>query len=80
MTSSTLQLAQHGFPALRALAVAVLDSDKLLRPVGAHADHHERAEAVVLQPDVEVHTIDPVAVGETATRMRRAPSRAILPN
>src|SRR5262245_6732781 len=54
--------------ALRALAVAVLDREHFLRPVWPHADHHESAEQVVLQPDVEVDAVDPhvdvVAVGE----------------
>ena len=67
--ASALQVAEHGLPALGALAVAILDRDQLLRPVGSHVDHHQRAEAVVLQPDVEMHAIDPhvdvVAVGET---------------
>ena len=53
-----LQVAKHGLPALRALAVAVLDRDQLLRAVGPHANHHECAEAVVLQPDVEVDAVD----------------------
>ena len=64
------RFAEHSLPALGALPVAVLDRDQLLRPVGPHADHDERAEAVVLQPDVEVDAIDPdvdvVAVGEAA--------------
>jgi hypothetical protein len=63
-----LQVAEHCLPTLRALAVAVLDGDQLLRPVGPHADHDQRAEPVVLQADVEVHAVDAdvhvVAVGE----------------
>src|SRR5262245_5257272 len=66
----TLQVTEHRLPALGALAVAVLDRDQFLCPVGWHADHHERAEAVMLQPDAEVDAIDPhvdvVAVGEAA--------------
>ena len=42
------QVAEHRLPTLRALAVAVLDRDQLLRAVGPHANHHECAQAVVL--------------------------------
>jgi hypothetical protein len=63
-------VAEHGLPALGALPVAVLNRDQFFRPAGPHADHHERAEAVILQADVEVNAIDPdvdiVAVGEAA--------------
>ncbi len=52
------------------LPVAILDRDQLLCPVKSHADHRERAEAVVFQPDVEVHAIDPdgdaIAVAQAA--------------
>src|SRR5439155_25313561 len=42
----TLQVPEHGRPALGALPVAILERDQFLRPVRPHADHHERAEAV----------------------------------
>src|SRR6185369_17852560 len=68
--TSAFQVTEHRLPTLGALARAVLDGDQLLRPVGPRADHHERAEAVVVQPDVEMHAIDPdvhvVAIGEAA--------------
>ena len=52
---------------LSALSRAVLDRDQLLRPVGSHANHDQRAKAIVVKSDVEVHAIDPdvhvVAVG-----------------
>src|SRR5262249_38323369 len=46
--TSALQIAENGLPAFGALAVAVLDRDQLLGPVRPHADHHERAEPVVI--------------------------------
>ena len=67
---TVLEAAEHVGPALRALPVAVLDRDQLLRPVRPHADHHQRAQAVLFQADAEVHAIGPdvdvVAVGEIA--------------
>src|SRR5262249_28298073 len=66
----TLQVPEYGLPTLRALPIAVVDRDQLLRPVGPDADHPKSAEAVVLQADIKVHAIDPdghvVAVGEAA--------------
>jgi hypothetical protein len=53
------QIPQHRCPAVGALAVAVLNRDEFLRAVGAHANHHERAEAILLEPHAEVHAIDP---------------------
>ena len=55
----TLQVAQHGLPALRALAVTVLDRNQFLGSVRPDADHDQRAEAIVVEADVEVHAIDP---------------------
>ncbi len=47
--SSALEAAQETSPALRALPVAILDGDQLLRSVRADADQHERAEAILFQ-------------------------------
>src|SRR5712692_10378017 len=38
-------------PALGAFGVAVLDGHQLLRPVRAHSHHHQRREAILLEPD-----------------------------
>src|SRR4029450_4323914 len=69
-----LQVPEHGLPALGALPVAPPARDQLLGPVGPHADHHERAEAIVLQPDVEMHAIDPHVdvVGSASLRCWKA--------
>ena len=56
---AALQPSQQLRPALGTFAVPVLERDELLRPVGARADDHQRAQAVVLQPDVEVNPVDP---------------------
>jgi hypothetical protein len=68
--AAALEVTQQRRPTLRALAVAVLDGDQLLRSVGPNPDHHERTESVLLQPDAEVDPIGPdvdvVAVGEVA--------------
>jgi hypothetical protein len=62
------QLPKQALPALGAFAIPILDRDQSLRPVGSHANHDQRAEAIVIESDVEVHVIDPdipgVAVGE----------------
>src|SRR5215468_7059338 len=57
--TAALEIAQHRGPAIGALAIAVFDGDQCLRPVGPHADHHERAQAILLEPDAEVPAIDP---------------------
>src|ERR1700676_4855100 len=70
-----LEVAQQRLPALGALPVAILDREQLLLAVGPRADHHQRAEPVVLEPDVEVHPIDPhvnvLATSEIAPAKRR---------
>ena len=48
----------------------ILERDELLRPVGPHPNHHQGAEPVVFEPDVEVDAVDPhihvVPVGQVA--------------
>ena len=39
--------------------VAVGQGDQLLAAVGAHADHHQQAQLVLLQPDVHVDPVRP---------------------
>ena len=67
---AALQPSQQLRPALGTFAAPVLERDELLRPVGARADDHQRAQAVVLQPDVEVNPVDPdidvVTIGQVA--------------
>src|SRR5690606_33814979 len=50
---------QHRRPAVRTFAVAVFDRNQFLRPVGAHPDHHQRTEAILLEADAKVDAIDP---------------------
>ena len=50
---------QQLLPRLLALAVAVLDGDRLLLTVGRRAHHHQDALAVLLEPDGEVDAVDP---------------------
>jgi hypothetical protein len=57
--SAPLELAQHRLPTLGALPVTVLDRQQLLLPIGARADHHQGAEPVVIQTDVEVNPVHP---------------------
>lgn len=57
-------------PALRALAVAVLERQELLPAIGVGADEHQHARPVVLQARCEVDAIGPevdVAVGAEIT-------------
>src|SRR5229473_6783138 len=57
--AASLEIAQQGLPALGALPVAIFDRQQLLLAVGPRADHNQGAEPVVLEPDVEMHPIDP---------------------
>jgi hypothetical protein len=57
--AARLQVPAHPGPALRALAAPVLDRDQFLRAVRAHAAPHPRAPPIVLEPNPEVHPIDP---------------------
>ena len=54
-----LEISQHRLPALRTLAVAVLDCDQLLLPVRTRSDEHEGAEPLILQAHVKVHPVRP---------------------
>ena len=57
--AAALQVSQDARPALRPLAVPVLDSDQLLGPVTAHAKQDQRAQAIVLLAAPEVHAVGP---------------------
>src|SRR2546422_86079 len=54
-----LEIPQQRAPALRALPIAVLEGDHFLGAVRAHTDQDERAQAVLFQPDAEVHAVRP---------------------
>ena len=71
------QVPQHARPALVALPVAVLQRHQLLRPVRPHPDHHQRAQTVLLKPDVEVNPVDP-DVDVVAPRQVAPPERLVL--
>jgi hypothetical protein len=40
-------------------AIAVVDRDQFLGAIGPHADHHERAQAIVVESGVEVDAVGP---------------------
>jgi len=52
-------VAQQVSPRLGGLPVPVSQRDQLFAPVGAHADHHQQAQLVLLQPDVHVDAVRP---------------------
>jgi len=54
-----LEAAQQLGPGLGRLPVAVGQCHQLLRAVGAHADDHERAQAVLFEAHVEVDAVHP---------------------
>src|SRR5436309_782197 len=54
-----LELTQDGLPAFGTFTIAVLDRQQFLIPIGAHADHHQGAEPIIIQPDIEMHAVDP---------------------
>ena len=62
---------------IRTLPIAVLDGHQLLRAVRPHPEHHQRAQPVVFQADVEVDSVDPHVDG-VARRQVPAPERLVL--
>ena len=54
---------KHREPALLAFPVAILNGDQLLAAVFTNADQHERAQAIFLEADTEMHSVSP-DVGE----------------
>jgi hypothetical protein len=52
-----VQITKHGEPALRALAIAVLDGHELLLAILADADQDQRAQPILFEPDPEVDAI-----------------------
>src|SRR6266571_9213894 len=56
---AALEAAQDLGPRLLGLAVPVADRDEFLAPVSANPDQNQAAEAVLLEPDVEVHPVGP---------------------
>ena len=46
-------------PGLGRLPIAVGQRDELLVAVGTHADHHQQAEFLLLEADLEVDAVDP---------------------
>jgi len=52
-------VAQQVGPRLRGLAVPVGQRHELLAAVGAHSDHHQQAQLVLLEPDAHVDAVDP---------------------
>ena len=57
--SPPLEVAQHAAPTVGALPIAILDRDQLFRAVRPHANHHQRAEPILLEAHPEMHAIDP---------------------
>jgi len=57
--AAPLELAQQRLPAFGALAVAVLDRQQFLLPIGTHVDHHQGAEPINLETDIEMYAVDP---------------------
>ncbi len=46
-------------PRLGRLPVSVGQGDEFLAAIGAHADHHQQAELLLLEADLEVDAVDP---------------------
>ena len=52
-------VAQQISPRLGGLAVPVNQGDEFLAPVGAHPDHHQQAQLVLLEADIHVDAVGP---------------------
>ena len=57
--AATTAVAQQISPRLGRLAVAISDRDQFLASVGTHAQHHQQAQFLLLQPDLEMDPVDP---------------------
>jgi hypothetical protein len=55
--AAAILVPQHRGPALRAFAIAVFFGYELFRAVRADANHHQRAEPILLEVHQEVHAI-----------------------
>jgi hypothetical protein len=60
-------VAQQVSPRFGELPVPVGQGDELFAAVGAHADHHQQAQRVLLQPDVHVNAVGPQVDAVRAT-------------
>jgi hypothetical protein len=57
--AATLGIAQQVGPGFGRFAVAVGQGDEFLAAIGPHADHHQQAQFVLLQADVDVDAVGP---------------------
>ena len=57
--AAALEITQHLRPRFDRLTLAVADSHQLRASVSAHADHHQAAQTLLLQANVEVDPIGP---------------------
>jgi hypothetical protein len=60
--AAALAVPEQVGPRLRRLAVPIGERDQLFGAVGTHADHHQQADVVLLQADLEVDPVDPQAL------------------
>jgi hypothetical protein len=54
-----LDLTQHRLSAFGTFSIAVLDRQQFLLAVWTGADHHEGAESIIIQPEIEMDPIHP---------------------
>ena len=54
-----LELTQHRLPAFGTFAITVFDRQQFLLAVWTGADHHQGAEPIIIQPDIEMDSIHP---------------------
>jgi hypothetical protein len=63
-------VAQQIGPRFGGFAVAVGDRDEFLAAISTHPDHHQQAQFGLIQPNLEVDTVDPqvdvVSAGQIA--------------
>jgi hypothetical protein len=74
---AALEIAQHRSPALRALAIAVLEGHDFLGAIRPHADQDQRTEPLLLEADGEVNPVRP-QVDVVPVRQFPAPERLVL--
>jgi hypothetical protein len=65
-------IAQHIGPRLGRFPEPIGQGDELLAAISTHADHHQQAELLLLETDLEMNAVDP-QVGVATDRAARRP-------